>query len=56
MIPGVNVIGGKVNVESVNGAGWSGGVLRPNQGFCECKYIYTVLKLRVKQVIYESKT
>ena len=34
MIPGVNIIGGKVIVASINGAGGSGegGVLRPQRG------------------------
>ena len=32
MIPGVNIIGRKVSVASVNGAGGSGGVLRPQKG------------------------
>ena len=77
MILGVNIISGKVNIASVNGAGGSGGILRPigskehpdwlkidfnaaeiiqdyNKKKCEWKYTYTVLKLRVKQVIYES--
>ena len=30
MIPGVNIISGKANVESVNGAGGSGGTLSPS--------------------------
>ena len=33
MIPGVNIIGGKKSVASVNGAGQSGGVLKPSGGF-----------------------
>ena len=33
MIPGVNIIDGKVSVESVNEACASGGVLRPQWGF-----------------------
>ena len=33
MIPGVNIIDGKVSVESVNEACASGGVLRPRWGF-----------------------
>ena len=33
MIPGVNVIGGKVSVESVNGAGWSGVFCDLTRGF-----------------------
>ena len=33
MTPGVNKIGGKVSVASVNEAGGSGGVLRPSGGF-----------------------
>ena len=33
MIPGVNIIDGKVIVASVNEACRSGGVLRPQQGF-----------------------
>ena len=31
--PGVNIIGGKVSIASVNRAGWPGGVLRPHWGF-----------------------
>ena len=33
MIPGVNIIDGKVSIASVNGACGSGGVLRPQRGF-----------------------
>ena len=33
MIPGVNIIGGKKSVASVNGAGQSGGVLKPSGEF-----------------------
>ena len=33
MILGVNIISGKMSVASVNGAGGSGGVLRPQPGF-----------------------
>ena len=33
MIPGVNIIEGKVSVESINEACGSGGVLRPQRGF-----------------------
>ena len=33
MIPGVNIIDGKVSVASVNEACGSGGVLRPPRGF-----------------------
>ena len=33
MIPGVNIIGGKKSVASVNGAGRSGSVLKPSGGF-----------------------
>ena len=32
MIPRVNIISGKVSVASINRAGGSGGVLRPQQG------------------------
>ena len=32
MIPGVNIIRGKASVASVNGAGESGGALRPLSG------------------------
>ena len=32
-ITGVNIIGRKVNVANVNGAGWSGSILRPQRGF-----------------------
>ena len=33
MIPGMNIIDGKVSAASFNGAGGSGGVLRSQQGF-----------------------
>ena len=32
MIPGVNIIGGKASVESINGAGVSGGACSPSAG------------------------
>ena len=57
----VNTIGRKVSVTSANQAGGSGGVLRSQLQFqgilrkmnYELKYTYILLKLRVKQVIYE---
>ena len=33
MIPGVNIISGKLSISSVNGAGTSGGVLSPQRSF-----------------------
>ena len=32
MVPGVNIISGKVSVASVNGTGASGGAVRPSAG------------------------
>ena len=69
MIARVDIISGKASVASINGTEGSGSALSPLVGVlrgtvqdykrakscCEWKCTYTVLKLRVKQVPYESK-